>query len=709
MANNQQLALLKSPVMQKMQNNVLPVLLGNRDLLLAAGVLMIIAFLIIPLPAFFLDLSIAVNLALSVLILMVSVYLRSPLEFSSFPSILLISTLFRLGLNVASTRLILSEARAGEIIHAFGTFVIRGNYIVGVIIFLILLVINFVVIIKGSTRIAEVAARFTLDALPGKQMSIDADLNAGYIDEQTARKRRESLTQEADFFGSMDGASKFIKGDAIAGLVITGINIIGGFTIGILQRGMPFADAASTYTILTIGDGLVSQLPALLVSVSGGLVVTRSSGGEQLESQLSRQFASKPKPLAIASSMMIVLGLLPGFPFFPFFILSAMLGGLSWYRIKQEKREVESKAAMELAEAEEATARKPEEQPVEELLRVDPVEIELGYSLISLVDETQGGDVFKRITNVRRQLATELGIILPPVRVRDNLQLEPEEYVIKIRGNEIARNQLHPNMLLAMNPGSAEGEIGGIKVTEPVFGLPATWINPNERENAEILGYTVVESATVLTTHLTELLRRNSDKLVTRQDIRHLIDNMKQDYPSLVEEIGPDGLNVATIQKVVQNLLAEGVPVRDLPLITESLLEYSKITKNIDVLTEYVRHNLSETIKRLYQDGNGVIHAISINPAVEDKMTTALQSGNASALSVTMGLAPDIVQRVQKSLSSSIDEITMAGYLPLVICSAQVRPYFYRMIHTAFPMVNVISFTELPADTDIEIHSSISA
>ncbi len=705
MAKSRQLAIMNSVPMQKLQNNVLPVVKDNKDLGLAIGILFILVILIVPLPAILLDLFLAVNIGISVLILLVAVYLRTPLEFSSFPTILLISTIFRLGLNVASTRLILSEAQAGHVIEAFGNFVIRGNYIVGIILFLILLVINFIVIIKGSTRIAEVTARFTLDALPGKQMSIDADLNAGFIDEQTARKRRQELNQEADFFGAMDGAAKFIKGDAIAGIIITTINLIGGFLIGLLQMDMEFATAAATYSILTIGDGLVSQIPALFVSIGGGLVITRSASGDNLEHELTEQFGSKPKPLFITSGMLIFIGLLPGFPLLPFMLLSSIIGTYAYFRVKTIRTDADNLLAKEISEAEQS--QKPTEQPVEELLRVDPVEIELGYSLISLVDESQGGDVFKRITNVRRQLAVELGIILPPVRVRDNLQLEPEEYVIKIRGNEIARNVLHPNMLLAMNPGTAEGDINGIKVTEPVFGLPATWVTFANRENAEILGYTVVEAATVLTTHLTELLRRNADKLITRQDIKHLVDNLKEDYPALIEEVTPDNLPVSTIQKVIQNLLGEGIPVRDLPMILESLLEYAKVTKNIDVLTEYVRHSISETIKKLYQDQNGTIHAIAIDPQLEDIMTNALQSGNQNALMASLGLPPDIINSVQKSLSDAIDDISIAGHLPLVICSAQVRPYFYRMIHTTYPMVNVISYTELPADTDVEIHSYV--
>lgn len=706
MANTNQIAFLNNPTVAKLRKNAEPATKHASEFAMAIGLLMIIALLIVPLPSFMLDGLLAVNIAASLLILLVAVYITRPLEFSVFPTILLITTLFRLGLNVASTRLILGEGYAGEIINAFGSFVIKGNYIVGLIIFIILMVINFVVVIKGSTRIAEVAARFTLDALPGKQMSIDADLNAGYIDEQTARQRRSDLTRESDFYGAMDGASKFIRGDAIAGLVITGINILGGFIIGMAQRGLPFTESISLYTMLTIGDGLVSQIPALLVSVAAGMVVTRSASTDKLDKEMSKQFTAKPVALAAATAALLFFAVMPGMPIIPFLLLSILTGAVAFFKVKNTKREKERAIQAELLKAD--APAKVEERPVEELLRVDPVEIELGYSLISLVDETQGGDVFKRITNVRRQLAVELGIILPPVRVRDNLQLEPEEYVIKIRGNELARNIIHPNMYLAMNPGTAEGDLRGIKVTEPVFGLPATWISISERENAEIQGYTVVESATVLTTHLTELLRRNADKLLTRQDVKQLTENLKDDYPALLEEFTPDNLPISTLQKVLQNLLREGIPVRDLPMIMESLLEYCKVTKNVDVLTEYVRHNLSETIKKQYQDTNGVIHAISIDPQLERLMTTALQANNQNAQSATLGLPHEQIKAVNASLSQAIDDITLSGYLPVVICSAQVRPYFYRMVHTQYPMVSVISYTELPADTDVEVLASVS-
>jgi len=706
MAKSPQNPILNNPIMKILVNNVLPTIQRNPDVGLAAGVLLILALLIIPLPGFLLDILIASNIAFSILTLLIAVYLVKPLEFSSFPSILLITTLFRLGLNVASTKLILVEASAGDIIYAFGNFVIGGNYVVGLIIFIILLVINFVVVIKGSTRIAEVAARFTLDALPGKQMSIDADLNAGYIDEKTARKRRDELSRETDFYGSMDGAAKFIKGDAIAGLIITAINLLGGFVIGMLQKDMTAMESLSTYSILSIGDGLVAQIPALLVSVAGGLVVTRSGASDKLEVELKEQFTSRPKPLFVSAVTMALMAFIPGFPIVPFLFLALILGGVGYIRTKRIEESEENELRRKLNESEEQIT-KPEDAPVEDLLKIDPIEIELGYSLISLVDESQGGDVFKRITNVRKQLATELGIILPPVRVRDNLQLEPEKYVIKIRGNEIAMNNIYPTMLLAMNPGSADGELEGLKVTEPVFGLPATWIKFSERENAEILGYTVVESPTVLTTHLTEVLRRNADKLINRQDIKHLLDNLKNDYPALIEEITPESLPLATLQKVLQNLLAEGIPIRDLSMICESLLEYYKVTKNVDVLTEYVRHNLSEIIKRLYEDQNGVIHTISLDPNLEDKMTSALQLNSAASNSPTLGLPTDTVRNLLTNLAKVIDDVSLMGYLPIIICSAQIRPYLFRMIRSTYPMVSVISYTEIPSDSEIEILANL--
>jgi flagellar biosynthesis protein FlhA len=709
MAKNQQLSVFNTVSNNAIIQKVLPSIFKNKDILLAIAILFIICFMIVPLPSFLLDVFLTISIGLSILVALISLYIRTPLDFSSFPTVLLITTLFRLGLNVASTRLILGSGNPGHIIEAFGSYVIGGNFVVGIIIFIILLIINFVVVIKGSTRIAEVSARFTLDAMPGKQMSIDADLNSGFIDEQTARARRERLSHEADFYGSMDGAAKFVKGDAIAGLIITAINIIGGFAVGVLQMDMEITEAASRFTILSVGDGLVSQIPSLLISVASGLVVTRAAGNDELSSQLTSQFTINPKPLAITGTMLIALGILPGFPFLVFFFLGSTLLILAYFRYgantKQEEVKIQQQE-IEKAQENESIA-KAQETPVEGLLKIDPLEIELGYALISLVDEAQNGDVFKRIANIRKQLASELGIIIPPVRVRDNLQLEPEEYVIKIRNNEIARDKIYSNMLLAMNSGLAEGKLSGIDVEDPVFGLPATWIGINDRENAEIKGYTVVEPTTVLATHFTEMLKQNAAKLLTRQDVRKLLDNMKEDYPVLLDEITTEAIPLNLIQKILQNLLIENIPIKDLSLIIEAILEYAKITKNVDVLTEYVRHNLSELIKKLYADPNGVVHCIAISPALEDIMTNSLQANNQNTLSITLGLPPTQINIIKTSLTSAVDDITLAGYLPIVICSAQVRPYFYRMIHPSHPVVTVISYTELPANTDIEVHSKI--
>ncbi len=677
---------------------------GKSDALIAFGIIAIMGLLLIPLPPFMLDVMLSVSILLSVLILMTSLYIRSPLDISIFPTILLVMTLFRLGLNIASTRLILSEATAGDIIAAFGSFVIGGNFVVGIIIFIILVIINFVVIIKGSGRIAEVTARFTLDALPGKQMSIDADLNAGFIDEASARKRRSELNQESEFYGAMDGAAKFVKGDAIAGLIITAVNIIAGIAIGVFQRDMDVSSAMSTYTILTIGDGLVSQIPALLISVAAGLVVTRSASGEQLETELGDQFANNPRTLYFTAGAAGLFSLLPGFPMLPFLVLGAGMGALGYYRQRTIQQEAEENLRQELAKAD--SAKKPEEKPVEDLLTIDPIELELGYSLIPLVDEVQGGDLFKRITNIRRQLATELGIVIPPVRVRDNLQLEAEQYILKVRGNQVAANKVYPGMLLAMNPGSAQGEVQGIRVTEPVFGLPATWLPSSERENAEIMGFTVVEPEAVISTHLTEMLRNYADRILDRQAVKQLLDHLKKDYAALVEEVSRETLPLGTLHKVLQAMLREGVPIRDLPLIIESLLDYASVTKNVDVLTEYVRHSLSDTIKRLYQDERGIVRAVSLAPRVEEVMTQALQN-NSTAGSASLGLAPDILRKLNDSITEAVDEISIAGYNPLIITSATVRPYLYRMIHTAFPSVSVISFTELPSDTEIDIIAQI--
>ncbi len=677
-----------------MDSPVIRTLSKNSDFVLAGGVILILAMMIIPLPAVVLDVLICANITLAILILTVSMYITHPLELSVFPGLLLILTIFRLSLNVASTRLILGDGYAGDVINAFGAFVVEGNYVVGFIIFIILVIIQFVVIVKGSGRIAEVAARFTLDAMPGKQMAIDADMNAGLITEEQARQRRREISREAEFHGAMDGASKFVKGDAIAGLLINAVNILGGFIIGVAQRGMSFSDSLSTYTLMTVGDGLVSQIPALITATAAGMIVTRSASGTALDKEMRTQLLGKPKPLLIASGSLALLAIVPGLPTIPFMLLAGLSGAVGFVTLKEQDENTKRKNEAAPVQA----AAKPDQ--IEDYLQVDPLEVEIGYGLISLVDEAQGGDLFQRITNLRKQLAMELGLVIPPVRVRDNLQLDPNQYVIKIRGNVVVTNTLIVDSLLAMNPGFVDEELNGIATKEPAFGLPALWINRNDRERAEIAGYTVVEPAAVLSTHLQEVLRRNCDKILGRQETKKLIENLKKDYPAVVEEISPDVLPFGIIQKVLQNLLKEGIPIRDLVTILESLSDYAKVTKNVDVLTEYVRHSLAETIARMYKDGKGVIHGIAMDPRLEGLITAALQNQRES--SASLGLAPEVIEGIQRTLTANVEQAMSMGYQPVVLCVATVRPYFYRLIRTSFPNVSVVSFTELPPETEIE-------
>ncbi len=665
----------------------------NTDVLLSASIILMLALMIIPLPAFLLDVLLAANFTLAVIILMVAMYVTHPLELSVFPGLLLIITIFRLSLNVASTRLILGEAYAGEVIRAFGSFVVQGNYVVGFIIFIILVIIQFVVIVKGAGRIAEVSARFTLDAMPGKQMAIDADMNAGLITEQEARERRAAIGREAEFYGAMDGASKFVKGDAIAGLLINLANLIGGFIIGVVQKDLSISDSLHTYSLLTVGDGLVSQIPALIISTAAGMLVTRNASGKPLDQEMRSQVFSSPRGLMVVAGALTLFAIVPGLPTVPFLILAGLTGSIGYVKLKDRPAEGEAPPP------DQAVVVQKHEQ-IEDYLQVDPLELEIGYGLISLVDESQGGDLFGRITNMRKQLAMELGIIIPPVRVRDNLQLQPNQYVIKIKGNVVATDELVMGRLLAMNPGGAEIRIEGIHVKEPAFGLPAVWVSERDRETAEIEGYTVVEPSAVLTTFLQQILRRNADKILGRQETRKLIENLKKDYPAVVEELSPDALPVGTIQKVLQNLLRESIPIRDLVTILESLMDYARVTKNVDVLTEYVRHSLSHTIARQYQDAGGTLRAIAMDPGLEQILINALQ--NQRETSPSLGLSPDIIQSIHRSLSANIDNAIVAGVHPVVLCAATVRPYFYRLIHTTFPSVAVLSFTELPPDTEVE-------
>lgn len=675
----------------------------NTDIFLAVGLVFILGLMIIPLPPFLLDLLLAINITMSILVLIVSLYINNPLDISVFPGLLLVVTLFRLGLNISSTRLILIDGYAGKVIETFGQFVVGGNYVVGFIIFLILVIIQFIVIVKGSGRISEVAARFTLDAMPGKQMAIDADLNAGLLNESEAMTRRESLSREAEFYGAMDGASKFVKGDAIAGLLINGINILAGFIIGVAQRGLPFTEALQSYTILTIGDGLVTQIPALLIATAAGLVVTRSASGTALDIQMKLQLFSNPRVLGTVSGVIFVLSLLPGMPTLSFMGIGTVLA-VSAFFVRKSK--ATAQAAKVIQEESLSAPESPSvEDKVEQYLQVDPIEIEIGYGLISLVDENQGGNLFQKIASTRKFIALEYGVLIPPVRVRDNLQLNPNEYIIKIKGNIVAEYQVYTDRYLAMNPGIAEELQNGIPTRDPAFNLMSYWITFAEKEKAELSGYTVVDALSVLSTHLQETLKKNFDKVLTRQAVKQLIENLKKDYPAVIEDINPEVLPLGTIQKVLQNLLKEYIPIKDLVQILESLVDYSKVTKNVDVLTEYSRHAIGDAIANIYKDQNGIIHAVVLGDQIESSITKALQSQKEAIQ--TLGLSPATLKDLNDEIERKIKAFNELGYIPVIITSATIRPYFYRLINSTFPDVAVLSYSELPSSTEIEFIDKI--
>lgn len=676
-------------------------LMKNSDIMLAFGVIFILGLMIIPLPTFLLDFLLAVNITFSVLVLIVSLYINSPLEISIFPGLLLMLTLFRLSLNISSTRLILLDGYAGKVIETFGQFVVGGSYVVGFIIFIILVIIQFIVIVKGSGRISEVAARFTLDAMPGKQMAIDADMNAGLITEAEARARRELISREAEFYGAMDGAGKFVKGDAIAGLLINVINIFGGFIIGMVQRGMTVTDALQNYTILTIGDGLVSQVPALLIATAAGMVVTRSASGEGMDKQMRTQLFSNPRALGTVSGAIFVFALVPGMPTTAFLLLSLGMGAIAYTLNKQKK-------IIKLEEKEpETLPTAPGEERVEEYLTVDPIEIEIGYGLISLVDEQQGGNLFQKISSTRKYIALEYGILVPPVRVRDNLQLNPNQYIIKIKGNLVANYEIYPDRWLAMNPGNVQDAISGVPTTDPAFNLSGYWVNMEEKERAELLGYTVVDSISVLSTHLQETIKKNFDKIISRQSVKQLLENLKKEYPAVIEDINPEQLPLGVIQKALQNLLKELVPVKDLVLILESLIDYSKVTKNVDVLTEYVRHSLGETIATTYKDQNNIIHAVALGDELERQITTALQKQKDAIQ--TLGLSPMALMDLNKSMQAYLENFRMLGFPPVLLTSAAIRPYLYKLLNASFPDLAILSYTELPAHVEIEFLGRLEA
>jgi len=674
-----------------MRSGTFALFIRRSDIGFSLAAVGIIAIMVIPLPPLALDVLLSFNLAATFMTFLLTVYIKRPLDFSVFPSLLLLITLFRLSLNVASTRLILLHAYAGEVIQAFGYFVVGGNYVVGIIVFLILVVINFIVITRGATRISEVAARFTLDSMPGKQMSIDADLNAGLITEDEARERRAEIERQADFYGAMDGASKFVRGDAIAAIIILLVNIIGGLAVGILQHHMSPQKALHTYTLLTVGDGMVSQIPALIISTAAGIIITRRSSESHLPQDLFRQILSHPKAIAIVAFLLFLFALLPGLPKLPLFSLAFLTAGV-YYVVNRGKKEEIQKQKIE---------KKPKEKggSVEELLRIDPLEVEIGYGLIPLVDASQGGDILERITLVRRQLAVELGIVVPPIRVRDNIELEPNQYRIKIRGVEIAVGELLVRHYLAMDTGMIEKPLKGIKTKDPAFGLPAIWIREEEREEAERAGYTVVNASSVFITHLTEIIKSHAHELLGRQEVKNLLDNLQQDYPAVVEELVPNVLSVGEIQKVLQNLLREKVPIKDLLTILETLADWGAQTKNIDILTEYVRQSLARHITKQYRDEKGEIWVIALDPELEQKISQAIQHKEKNSY---INLEPPVIQKIIDKLISLVKKATSMQQEPIVICSQDIRTFFKRIVEKFIPSLVVLSYNEITPETIIK-------
>lgn len=674
------------------------------DIWLITGLFGTILLLILPIPPFLLDALLATSIALSLLTLLVILYLQQPADFTGFPTLLLFITLFRLSLNVASTRLILLDSYAGHIIEAFGNFVVRGNYVVGLVVFLILVLINFIVITKGAGRIAEVAARFTLDAMPGKQMSIDAELNAGIINETEARSRRRAVEQEADFYGAMDGASKFVRGDAIAAILITLINIIGGFAIGIAQKGMTVNEALQRYTILSIGDGLVSQIPALITSTAAGLLVTRAASKNDLGQELGRQLFFYPRALTVLASMMGVFSLVPGLPKLPFVTLAAFVGALAYTLNKHGLPNLAAPDAKVSAQADSGKAgggaaeSKPPEK-LENLLDLDALQIELGYGLVALADKRKGGSLLERVTGVRRNFAQEMGVIIPPIRLRDNLQLGTNEYHFLLKGNLIAQGQLIPGHWLAMNATNSKVVLKGTPTVEPVFQLPATWITDNERKTAEVSGYTVVDAASVLVTHLTETVKRRCHEILSRQDVQLLLDHLKQTHPAVVNELVPALLNVGQIQRILQNLLSEGISIRNLASILEKVSDYAGVTKNPDELSEYARRALGPQIIKPYQMQNGALRAITLDPRLEQQLAQGLRQSPAE---VTLVLEPGLVRHVLEWLSKSVQQMLAAGHPPVVLCSPQIRLGFRRFFETTFADLAVLAYSEIPARVEIQ-------
>jgi len=674
----------------------------NTDVMMGFAAMSILMVMIIPIPSFMLDLFLSFNITFALLILLVGMYVLKPLEFSAFPSVLLLATLFRLSLNIASTRLILLHGNegtqaAGNVIRAFGSFVVGGNYVVGLIVFIILVVVNFVVITKGAGRIAEVAARFTLDAMPGKQMAIDADLNAGLIDENEARQRREQISSESEYYGAMDGANKFVRGDAIAGIIITLINIVAGFAIGVFQNGMTFSDAAQTYTLLTVGDGLVSQVPALIISTAAGIVVSRAGSDSNLGLDIGAQLLMRPRAMAVAASILFLFGIIPGLPTLPFMILALLAGAVSYFVFQTDK---ERRTAEEVIDS---STQVEEEADSGEVFRplppLDILGLEIGYTLIPLVDVQQDGELLDRIKSIRRQIAQEIGIVVPSIHIQDNMQLKPGEYRIMLKGNQVGGGELMTSHFLAMNPGIADEVVQGIPTQEPTYGIEALWIKEAVREEAIAKGYTVVDLATVMTTHISDVIRRHAHEMIGRQEVQNLLDSLKDTHPKVIEELVPAQLSLGGVVKVLQNLLKEQVAVRDLLTIVEALADWAPSVKQLDLLTEYVRQALSRSITAQYLSPESEVTVASLAHSLERRIAQAIERTDGGEF---LAIDPQTAQGIMQRLSEQIEKFAALNTQPIVLCSAQLRLHFKRLVDRFIPNLTVLSYDEIMPNVKIQ-------
>ena len=691
-----------------MNENAIRKLLRHTDLVAALAVVVVVTMLIVPLPSMLLDLFITINISAALAVVVATMYLNKPLDFSAFPSLLLLTTMFRLAINVSVTRLILTKGDAGSVVHDFGQFVVGGDVVIGLVIFLILVVIQFVVVTNGAGRVAEVAARFTLDAMPGKQMAIDADLNAGLITDSEARSRRSEIAREADFYGAMDGASKFVKGDAMAAVIITGINLIGGIVVGVVQHHIPFGQATHTYSLLTVGDGLAAQIPALLISVATGILVTRSASEKDLGSDLANQILRQRKAPLVAGCVVCAFALIPGLPKLPFLFIGGIMAAIG-YSVRNGMPDELAAAAAAAALPAPTEADKPS-APREEVLKelpIDPLELGIGFGLVPLVDRRTGGSLVRRVSMIRRQIASELGMVIPPVRIHDEVDLDSHEYVVKVRGTAVARGSIMAGHHLAMDPGDAVGTLPGIPTTEPAFGLPAIWIPETRHAEAETLGYTVVDGESVIVTHLTETIRKHAAHLLTRQDVRQLLDQLKEINEAVVTEVVPDVLSLGEIQRVLQSLLAEGVSIRDLGAIVESVGDKARITRDPNLLAEYARQALGRAITAPHLDPMQTLRVITLDPTVEQELATSItQTSDGEYLA----MEPMRAQAVLTAVKSQSDQASARGGIrPVLLCSARVRRHVRRLLESSVPHLPVCSYNEVAPGISVETIGVVSA